>query len=136
MENKKRMYYHTKTVIMNIIKLKIFSLLLLLILITISCNSSCDEQDFNFSSYKEAISTIRSLDFEVEEQVATESSWIETLEYYSCDGKTGFLIMTTVKGKSYIHKNVPIDLWKGISNANSKGKFYNSKFKGKYHLKI
>ena len=52
------------------------------------------------------------------------------------DGKTGFLIMTTVKGKSYIHKNVPIDLWKGISNANSKGKFYNSKFKGKYHLKI
>ena len=81
------------------------------ILLFISCSGNCDSINKNFSSYDESISIIRSSDFIIEENIDTNSSWINSIEYYSCDEATGYLIVNTKKGESYLHENVPIQVW-------------------------
>ena len=56
-----------------------------------------------------------------------------TTEYYSCDSKTGYLLITTAK-KTYAYDNVPIEIWNKFKNADSFGKFYLSNIKGRYRL--
>jgi hypothetical protein len=113
--------------------MKYFNFFLLLF---ISCSGNCDSISKNFSSYDEAISIIRSTDFIIEENIDTDSSWIDSIEYYSCDEASGYLIVNTKKGKSYIHENVPIQVWNQFKNADSFGRFYNQNIKGNYYLDI
>ena len=101
-----------------------------------SCSGNCDSISKNFNSYDEAIFLVRSTDFNVEEKVNIDSSWIDSIEYYSCDKLTGYLIINTKKGGSYIHENVPIQVWNEFENADSFGRFYNQNIKGNYFLKI
>jgi hypothetical protein len=100
----------------------------------VGCNSqNCNEIDLHKRGHNVAISTIRQFDFKFSEEVNTnESSWIKSVEYYSCDEVTGFLLITTKKGKEYIHNGVPKDLWSKFIHSNSFGSFYNSNIKGKY----
>ena len=109
-------------------------LLSIFFLIIISCNDNCDSIGENFISYDEAITVVRATDFSIEEKVDTDSSWIDSIEYYSCDKTSGYLIVNTKKGKSYIHKNVPIQVWNEFKNADSFGRFYNQNIKGNYYL--
>ena len=102
----------------------------------ISCSVNCDSLNKKFSSYNEAITLVRNTSFKIEEKVNTDSSWIDSIEYYSCDELTGYLIVNTKKGKSYIHKNVPFQVWNEFKNADSFGRFYNQNIKGNYYLEI
>ena len=116
----------------NSVKIKI--LLFVTIIIT-SCNhKNCSEININFTSYNNAIEVVQNSSFAIEEKVDTDSSWIDSIEYYSCDEKFGYLIVNTKKGKSYIHKNVPIQVWNQFKNADSFGRFYNQNIKGNYYL--
>jgi len=108
-----------------------------LFLILNSCTGKdCQDLPDLFSSYNNALTEIRISDFGINETIDTsKSSWVEGLEYFSCDSTVGFLILRT-KDREYIHQNLPIDLWQKLKNANSFGGFYNSEIKGKYSLRL
>lgn len=110
---------------------------LLIVLLIVSCSKkNCSNINSNFSSYNNAIEVVQNSSFAIEEKVDTDSSWIDSIEYYSCDEVSGYLIVNTKKGKSYIHKNVPIQVWNEFKNADSFGMFYNQNIKGNYYLNI
>ena len=108
-----------------------------LFFIAISCNSyNCDTLPKTFNSYEQALSIVKSSSFKYKDMVDTKkSTWIREASYYSCDEKTGFFIFLT-DSKEYIHQNVPIEIWIEFKNADSYGKCYDLKIKGKYRLKI
>lgn len=111
-------------------------LVLILVVICIaSCKGqNCEDISTTFTNYKEVISVIKSTHFALEDDVNTsKSSWIRKASYYSCDNKTGFFVLKTDK-KNYVFEKVPISVWKQFKNADSFGKFYNSKIRNKYHL--
>lgn len=125
------MYHYTlKTQYFKMKYLHLFSLLFF-----ISCgNKNCNDLNSNFKSFDDAIEVVRETNFSIEEKVNTDSSWIDSIEYYSCDEQLGFLIINTNKGRSYIHKNVPIQVWNEFKNASSYGKYYNNFIKGRYTM--
>lgn len=111
-------------------------LVLILVVICIaSCKGqNCEDISTTFANYKEVISVIKSTNFTLEDDVNTSnSSWIRKANYYSCDNITGFFVLKTDK-KNYVFEKVPISVWKQFKNADSYGKFYNSKIRNKYHL--
>ena len=102
----------------------------------------CHGQDCNklpnvFTSYSRAITLVQNSTFKIQEAANTSgSSWITSANYYSCDGKTGFLIYTTNRGYQYIHKGVPVEVWKEFKNAPSKGTYYDYNIKHRYQLRL
>ena len=100
-----------------------------------STGQDCKNISQHFSSYKEAVKEIKSAKFKVKEDAdVSESLWIRSATYYSCDGQKGYFIYTTNKGYEYVHKNVPISLWEGFKNASSKGSYYDHTIKGRYKV--
>lgn len=98
---------------------------------------TCHDLPESFKSYNQALSKIESATFLIKESVdCSESSWIQSSTFYSCDGRTGFFILRTKEGQEFIHQNVPIGIWKQFKNVSSFGSFYNSNIKGKYQLYI
>jgi hypothetical protein len=96
---------------------------------------SCNDLPVNFKSYTEALSKVKSASFLIKESAdCSKSSWIHSGSFYSCDGKTGYFIMKTKEGREYIHKNMPIEIWRQFKNANSFGRYYNYNISGKYQL--
>lgn len=103
-------------------------------LFIISCSSkNCDEIPIKFSSYEQALNEIQNSSFELQEATSKSSSWITDANYYSCDMKTGFLIIETSK-REYIHKDVPIKVWEEFNNSSSLGKYYNQNIKKRFQL--
>ncbi len=118
-------------------KLKKYLLLSLIGLLSISCNSqNCSELKDDFKSYEQAQKSIETTKFKFSDNCNTsKSSWILGAEYYSCDNKTGYFLIETKK-KTYIHKDLPKEIWNEFKKADSFGRFYNSRIKGKYQLII
>jgi len=106
-------------------------LLFLLLVIFISCTGQdCKDLPTDFESYKQITELVKKSSFKIKEQTDTSmSSWIASAHYYSCDGKSGYLIIKTKKGKEYIHFNISYQMWKGFKNAESKGSYYNKVIK-------
>ena len=89
-----------------------------------------------FRSYDDAVSTVRNFGFSFKDRVNTaKSSWIRGASYYSCDKRSGFLLIST-DNETYIHANVPITVWYQFKSANSFGSFYSSKIRGRFQLGI
>lgn len=100
----------------------------------LGCNSkNCTEIPLKFKTYQQAITEVENSTFEFQEKTTKSSSWIEEANYYSCDMKTGFLIIET-SSKEYIHKDVPIRIWKEFNNSTSLGKYYNRNIKNRFQL--
>ena len=109
---------------------------LLLILFSCSNNNDCSKLPEHYTNYNEAVNIIESASFKIKEEISTsKSSWIREAAFYSCDGKTGFLIVRTDNQK-YISANVPIEIWQGFKNANSYGWYYNQYIKGRYYFRL
>lgn len=112
---------------------------LFLIIFTVFISSSCNGQDCkalksNFDTYESALKIIKSSEFKISENCDTnESSWINHAEYFSCDKKTGFLLIKT-KLKTYIHKKVPIGKWNEFKRTKSFGNYYNRNIKNRFQL--
>ena len=102
-----------------------------------SCNSqNCNDSPSKFNSYEQAISKIKSTKFTLSDNVNTSrSSVIENADYYSCDGKIGYLIIE-IRNTEYIYQNVPISVWQEFKTADSFGSFYNRNIKNMYNLNI
>lgn len=108
-------------------------LLIILSLNSIQCNSqnNCNK---TFKSYNEAQQFLYQQTFSFTDIAdCSESSWIRSAKYYSCDSKTGYFKYTT-DSKTYIHEKLPISVWNNFKNAPSKGTYYNANIKHKYRL--
>jgi len=114
--------------------------LLLVICFSVCVNSysqDCTQIPSTFNSYGQAINIVKNSIFKIKETANTSSSsWMTSAAYYCCDGTEGYFIYTTNKGDEYIHKALPIDIWKGFQSAPSKGNYYDANIKGKYLLKL
>lgn len=109
--------------------------LLVLFFALISCRESCKNLPDSFKNYEEAKTMVLSANFEFTDGCdVSESSFITSADYYSCDGSLGYFVVG-MNGNKYIHKNMPYEVWKGFKNAESKGKFYNMEIRGRYLLK-
>ncbi len=114
---------------------KIF--LIFSLLIGLHCYSQdCNKLSNGFSSYEQATKLILNSTFAFTDNAdVSDSSWITSAKYYSCDNKTGFLVLKTSK-KTYIHQNVPKTVWQNFIKAESKGSFYSKNIKERYQLNL
>ena len=112
-------------------------LVLLIVFVFAGCNTeNCDQiNNKKFNSYSEAKQYVETFDFQLSEEENLQlSSWMSKANYYSCDGLVGYFTYETKKGKNYIYRNVPLEVWQGFKNANSPGGFYNQNMKGRFIL--
>lgn len=111
------------------------TILSFLILFSFSCNSQdCSKINTHFTSYQQAISEVENAKFKISESVNTsQSSWIQSAHYYSCDGLTGYFIFKT-HDKEYLYQDVPREVWNGFKNAASFGSYYDVNIKHRYQL--
>ena len=115
--------------------LKFFKLLLFLMVYISSEAQTCRDLPEQFYSYSQAISAIKNSTFKTTDNLPSgKSSWIVNASFFSCDGRTGFLVYRTDKGNNYVHENVPISIWTQFKNAGSSGSYYVSYIKGRYRL--
>lgn len=110
---------------------------LLIIMFFSGCNTeNCDHiNNMKFNSYSEAKQYVETFDFQhSEEENLQRSSWISKANYYSCDGLVGYFTYETKKGKKFIYRNLPIEVWHSFKDSNSPGRFYNDNIKGRFLL--
>jgi hypothetical protein len=101
-----------------------------------ACEKNCNKLPNNFSSFEQATKLILNTTFACTDNAdVSDSSWITSAKYYSCDNKTGFFVLET-SNKRYIHQNVPKTLWQNFIKAKSKGSFYGKNIREKYQLKL
>jgi KTSC domain len=50
-----------------------------------------------------------------------------SVNYYSCDGKTGYFHWNNLFYTEYILKNVPLSIWNEFSKSESKGSYFYDK---------
>lgn len=111
--------------------------LLLFLLILSSCGQNCNNLPNSYKNYEEAKTIVLNTSFKfTDDCYVYDSSLIESANYYSCDGVTGYLILGIINDKKYIFQNIPFDVWNDFKNAESKGKFYNAKIKGRFKLRL
>jgi hypothetical protein len=97
---------------------------------------NCNKLPSTFKSYSQATTLVKAAKFKIIETANTsKSTWVKSATYYSCDGKTGYLIIM-LKSKEYIHSNVPYSIWKSFKTASSHGKYYDNNIRYKYRLMI
>lgn len=114
--------------------MKLYIVLLLFTLV--SCGQNCKDLPNSYKSYEEAKTIVLGTNFKFTDNCdVSESSFITSADYYSCDGLAGYFIVG-MNGKKYIFQNMPYEVWDGFKNAESKGKFYNREIRGRYLLKI
>ena len=115
--------------------MKFTNIIILFSLLFYSCKSqNCSVLPNEFTNYAEAKELIQKTKFNLTENLNTDkSSWIKSGKYLSCDFKVGFFLYETEK-ETYIHQNVPIEIWNELKQASSIGSFYNRNIKHKYQL--
>lgn len=111
--------------------------LAIIILLTLTTQAQeCRTIRTEFQTYPQALLLIKSTDFEFTDSADTrKSDWIYGAEYYSCDGETGYFLITTAK-KTYIHQGMPIRVWYEFKNAQSLGSYYSKRIRGNYQLRL
>ena len=104
----------------------------------VACNSqNCKQLPASFKSYNDAISKVTNSNFNYTDIANTShSSWITSASFYSCDGENGYFIYSTNRDYTYIHKGVPLSIWKAFKTSPSMGSYYDRNIKGKYRLPL
>ena len=112
----------------NVLFIFIFSLALF------SCGKKgCESLQEKYASQPEALKAIRAADFQVKDMHTTaNSSSIKRIEYYSCDGEKGYLVVYNLSGDILLHRDVPINIWEGLKTAEFMRNFYNDNVKEEF----
>ncbi|MFV5695164.1 KTSC domain-containing protein [Flavobacterium sp. LB3P122] len=101
-----------------------------------SCGNNCAEVPNNFRNYDQAKEIVLSSNYKTTDKAdVSGSSWITSANYFSCDGSSGFFVIET-GNRTYIHQDMPYEVWENFKNADSKGSFYSGNIKGNYKLKL
>ena len=117
---------------------KIICLFAIVIFISInSCDgNNCKELPKSFNNYDHAKEIVLSSNFKLTDEAdVSNSSWITSAKYYSCDGLLGFFIINT-GNRTYIHQDMPYEVWEKFKNSSSKGSFYSRNIRGNFRLKL
>lgn len=106
----------------------------LLVFLVDSCKAdNCNNIPPSFSSYDEAIQTIKKYSFLLSDSInINEKSFMLSANYYSCDKKKGYFFYTRDSGNEYFNSGVPIELWIDFKKADNKAVFYEQNISGKY----
>lgn len=101
-----------------------------------SCGNNCAEVPNSFSNYDQAKEIVLSSNYKTTDKAdVSGSSWITSANYFSCDGLSGFFVIET-GNRTYIHQDMPYEVWENFKNADSKGSFYSGNIRGNYQLKL
>ncbi len=115
---------------------KIFLFYFLLFPISGFTQNNCKDLPKTFYSYNEAINKVKNANFSFIDNVNTSrSSFINSAYYYSCDGITGYMIIS-LNNKEYIHTGLPKKIWLSFKNSESLGSFYSKNIRYRYRLSI
>jgi hypothetical protein len=110
--------------------------LLILFFALSSCGQNCKDLPSSYKNYEEAKTVVLRTNFKFTDDCdVSESSFITSADYYSCDGSTGYFVIG-MNDKNYIFQNMPYEVWEGFKNAESKGIFYNREIRGRYQLRL
>lgn len=108
----------------------------LVFIIITSCGNNCAEIPNSFSNFDQAKKIVLSSNFKLTDKADVfGSSWITSAKYFSCDGLSGFFVIET-GNRTYIHQDMPYEVWENFKNADSKGSFYSRSIRGYYQLKL
>lgn len=101
-----------------------------------SCSQNCNNLPDKFDNYNQARSLVLGSNFKITDEAdVSDSYWITSAKYYSCDNKTGYFIIE-ISDEKYIYQDMPLNVWNNFSKAKSKGRFYNRKIKGRFSLRL
>ena len=94
----------------------------------------CSQIQENWKSEKEAIKHIENTIFLLSESLTPdENSWMTSAHFYTCNEESGYLIIKSKK-KTFVHQEVPIEIWIALKKAKTIGGFYNFYIKNNYKL--
>ncbi|WP_293300374.1 KTSC domain-containing protein [Pedobacter sp. UBA4863] len=118
--------------------MKLMLLIIVFSLTLYSLNAqNCKDIPQAFSNYRSASATIQTAKFLFLDNINTpKSSWIKSASFKSCDRKKGYLIIYLKNNNTYIHQNLPTNIWNNFKKANSKGSYYTKNIKKRYKLRI
>ncbi len=109
--------------------------LLLLLFSLISCGQDCKNLPGVYKSYEEAKQLVLAAHFKFTDNCdVSESSFITSADYYSCDGLVGYFVVG-MNDKKYIFQDMPVGIWRDFKKAESKGRYFNGNIKGRFSLK-
>ncbi|UYW01508.1 KTSC domain-containing protein [Flavobacterium agricola] len=100
----------------------------------LSCGKKgCESLQSKYESQPEAVKEIRTADFALKDVLTTaNSSSIKRIEYYSCDGNQGYLIVYNLSGDVKLHRDVPVSIWEGLKSSEFMRNYYNDNIKDEY----
>ena len=97
-------------------------------------NTDCDSMQLNGLSRETMIETIENNAFRFDQQFKiSRVAGIRAGHYYSCDGKSGFLILTVGKEKA-LFVDVPKTIWDEFIKSSDLDGFYEKNLKNHYRL--
>ena len=97
---------------------------------------NCNDLPGQFSTYSQALYEVRNAKFSYSDQMNTsKSSFITGASYFSCDGKSGYMIIR-LNNKDYIHQGLPKHVWLSFKRAESLGSFYSKNIRYNYRFKL
>ena len=93
-----------------------------------------DQIQGNWKSEKEAVKYIENNTFLSSESVIPdENSWMTSAHFYTYNQKSGYLIIKSKK-KTFVHQEVPIEIWNALKEAKTMGGYHNFYIKNYYKL--
>ncbi|UII29139.1 hypothetical protein LVD15_12110 [Fulvivirga maritima] len=96
-------------------------------------NTNCHELPAEFTNYVEAIKALSTTTFRLKETLSISKHLTpQALRYYSCDGKTGYLVAKESDSVFQVYPQVPYKLWQEFSESKDPVYFYSEKIKKQY----
>ena len=110
----------------------------LLISLSLPCfGQDCKDLPIKYPSTSAAISQVRDAIFPVKDKLPEgKSQKIVKAEYFSCDGEFGYMIYVIGRGTSFIHIQVPKNVWHAFKNAASSEAYYDLNIRDKYKITL
>lgn len=103
---------------------------------TVTVPSDCQSMTSSFSSNDEAKEAIQKTEFKMTDSITeSNSAWIGSAHFYSCDEQTGYFILVTDQ-QEYMHAGITVDMWNDFKAATSHGAFYNAQIRDRYLLPV
>lgn len=94
--------------------------------------TSCDSLSLEGFSFEESLEKIESTTFRFEQKFRNSRlSGVQAGQFLSCDGKSGFLLLTVDKRKT-IHMDVPRTIWDNLIGSSDPDHLYREQIHDKF----
>lgn len=96
-------------------------------------NTNCHELPEMFTSQSQAINSIENATFRTRQTIKiSRYQSPRSAVFYSCDGKTGYMIVDINDKLREVYSNVPQEVWSQFINTNDPIGFYSANVKDKF----